>query len=135
MSLVIAYSSHMIRTATHWEALRTNNKAWVNLTYRGLGESCYGDQIAEAFNTPIPCGDGKIYILGPDIAGPRKGPSYWPENLLCIASSVAEWESRLLRYGDEYAVAPGCIETEDKLEGLREGYREHYRKLNPGLDW
>lgn len=134
MELISIYNEIREQGASHWDALRANSAAWRRLNYHWLGESCYGDQIAKVTGTPLPNGEGKVYILGPDIAGPIGQPN-WPEDLMCIAASCEQFLERIQKYGDEFSVAPGCIERELSDEKMREEYKQHYRFLNPGLKW
>jgi hypothetical protein len=73
-----------------------------------------------------------VYILGPDIAGPKSPNPDWPDNLIYLGATVDQWLARIERFGDEFSVVPGSI---DEMIDKPDEYRKIYRELNPGLQW
>ena len=117
--------------ATYWERLRDDTPGWSQLEYEWIATSCFGDQIVVSNNSPIHDGTA-VYLLGPDVGGPKSENPKWPVNLIYLGGSEEEWLGRVRKYGDEYSIAPGSIE-DDVSES--EEYRRIYNALNPGLQW
>jgi hypothetical protein len=110
-----------------------DHPGWEQFAAYRIGMSTFFDEIAFVLCAPS-CPTGSILTIGPDVAGPGGvGPARLNFSLV-LASSFADWLSRLEDCGwEEYGLVPGALSKLPESDQVQ--HRRYFQSLNPGIEW